>query len=221
VLRSPYLPWTILLAAAGFVLAGWGGGLFSTSQPLSGGTTDRHDDDREHYVTPAQLADAGNRARARSDLPAAVAHDGRHYTWEDLSVGKPVALVFIKSGCPCNVRFEPFYHRLELANRGAVRFFGVMDADPDAARQYVTAQNVPYPVLADPDLRIVGRLGAKNGCYLVLLDPDGGIVGVWPGCSADGMRDAGARMARLAGIDEQPLDVSGMPAALTAGCPFE
>jgi hypothetical protein len=112
------------------------------------------------------------------------------------------------------------FPRLELAYRGAVHFFGVMDAEPDTAR-YGTDQAVPYPVLTDPDLDIVRRLGAKNGCYLVLLTADGVVEAVWPGCSADGMRDASRRMARLARADERPLDVSGMPAALTAGCPFE
>ena len=56
---------------------------------------------------------------------------------------------------------------------------------------------------------------------MVLLTPGGVIDGFWPGCSADTMRQLGRRVARLAGVEERPLDVSVMPASLTTGCPFK
>jgi hypothetical protein len=55
---------------------------------------------------------------------------------------------------------------------------------------------------------------------VALVTPPGHLDTLWPGCSADMLRDLGRRLADLAGVDEQPLDTSGLPTALTGGCPF-
>jgi hypothetical protein len=54
-----------------------------------------------------------------------------------------------------------------------------------------------------------------------LLTPGGVIDGFWPGCTAATMQELGRGIARLTGIGERPLNVSGMPGPLTTGCPFE
>ena len=35
------------------------------------------------------------------------------------------------------------------------------------------------------------------------------------------MRELGRRIAELGAVTERPIDVAGMPGALTTGCPFE
>ncbi len=150
----------------------------------------------------------------------AVAQDGRRLIWDRLSEGRPVVLLFVKEGCPCNVEFEPFIRRLERLYGESVRFAGVIDAGPEAARRYAEETHVARPILADPDRRIIGRFRAENGGYIALLTPAGVIDGLWPGCSADGMKELGRRIAQLAGLEERPLDVSDMPGPLTTGCPF-
>jgi hypothetical protein len=76
-------------------------------------------------------------------------------------------------------------------------------------------------VLPDPGRRIIRRLRAQNGGYVVLLTADGVIDRFWPGCSADALTDLGRRIARLADVQERPLDVADVPGSLTTGCPFE
>lgn len=132
-----------------------------------------------------------------------------------------MVLVFVKEGCPCNVEFEPFFHRVERLYHDEARFAAVVDADVEGARAYADELEVPYPVLADPDRSIIRRFGAENGGYCALLAPDGTIEGLWPGCSSEGLGELGRRIARLAGVAERPLDTSGMPGPLTTGCPFD
>jgi hypothetical protein len=118
------------------------------------------------------------------------------------------------------VEFEPFFHRLERCYKGRVRFFGVIDGGVADARTYAEANRVPYPVLADPDRAVITRFKAENGGYVALLRPGGVVDALWPGCSAEMARELGRRISTLAGVKERPVEVSGMPPALTTGCPF-
>jgi hypothetical protein len=102
-----------------------------------------------------------------------------------------------------------------------VRFAGVIDADPAAARRYAEGNRTPYPILADPGRRIIGRCRAENGGYVALLVPPGTVESLWPGCSADMFRELGRRMAAAGGVAERPVDVADLPGAPVTGCPFE
>jgi peroxiredoxin len=173
-----------------------------------------------HYVTPTQLRASNAIVRRTIDDIVATTADGRRMDWSTLSGGYPVLLVFIKSGCPCSVEFERYFHRLYEAYRGAARFAGVIDGDQSAAARYATANAVPYPVIADPEEKLIDRFEAKNGGYAALLDSQGSVAGFWPGFSDDAMSDLGRRISRLAGIAELPIETAGLPKKLTTGCHF-
>ena len=174
----------------------------------------------KHFVTPEQLVQCGALADRRIEPFSAVAHDGARFTWPAAGGARPLVLVFIKRDCPCSVEFEPFFHRLEGRYRDVADFVGVIDSGADLARAYAVANKVPYRVLADPDRTIITRFRAKSGGYVALLGLGGGVDTLWPGCSADMMRDLGRRIAALGAAAERPIDVSGMPKVLTTGCPF-
>ncbi|AGA25841.1 peroxiredoxin family protein [Singulisphaera acidiphila] len=173
-----------------------------------------------HFVSPRQLLASNTMTdRNLADLEAK-GHDGGQRGWTELSAGQAVVFVFVKVGCPCNVEFEPFFRRVEQLYRGSVRFAAVIDGTVEEAFEYADEMKVPYPVLADPECTLIRRFGVENGGYVVLLTRDGTVNGFWPGCSADGLRDLGRRIARLVMIEERPLDISGMPGPLITGCPF-
>jgi peroxiredoxin len=153
-------------------------------------------------------------------LISLLAHDGRCRTWQELSGGHPVVVVFIKKGCPCNVEFEPFFHRLYQAYRASVHFVGVIDAGVETARQYAEDNHVPYLVLADSERALISRLRAENGAYVALVTPAEVLDTLWPGYSAEMMCELSRRIAKLAGVEEEPVDTTGLPSALTTGCPF-
>jgi hypothetical protein len=173
-----------------------------------------------HYVTPIELTECGAWTDRKVEPFSATAHDGMRFTWPGVGRARPLVLVFIKRGCPCSVEFEPLFHRLERRYRDIADFVGVIDAGADLARDYAAANKVPYRVLADPDRTIITRFQAKSGGYVALLGLSGEVDTLWPGCSADMMRELGRRIAALGAAVERPIEVSEMPKVLTTGCPY-
>jgi peroxiredoxin len=223
-LLSRYLPWTVLAAAGVLLLALWAAGTLRTiGAALPSGIAAVGEPDhvpQTHYVGPRQLAHSNAMLSQEAGDLQATAQDGRRLRWHDLSGGRPVVLVFIKDGCPCNVKVEPLFQRVEKLYPEEARFAGVIDAGTAAARRYATEQAVSHPVLADAEHELILLFGAEAGCHVVLLTPGGVIDGCWPGCSATTLQQLGRRIARLAGVAERPLDMINVPASLTTGCRF-
>jgi peroxiredoxin len=217
------MKWGVFLLLFGCVLAGW---LVIGLVHLHSGAEPRaslapRPAEREiHYATPGQLADAGARAGRRVEPFTGVDHTGRTVAFSELCEGRPLVLVFLKNGCPCNVEFEPHFQRLQQTYHDCVAFAGVIDADSGTARRYCEANRVRYPLLTDPERTIIARLRAENGGYVLLLTAEGVVGTVWPGWSAEMMQELGRKAAALAGVPERPLDVRGLPNALTTGCPY-
>jgi peroxiredoxin len=174
----------------------------------------------KHYVTPRQLTASGAMANVTVTLATASDQDGKTVNWSELVSERPVVVVFIKDGCPCNVEFEPYFHGVARAYADVVRFVGVIDGDVAAAHQYSVANRVPYPIIADSSREIIKRFHAENGAYVALVAPGGIIDTLWPGCSVEVMRELNARVARLGHIDEKTVDFTGLPNAMTTGCPY-
>jgi hypothetical protein len=181
-----------------------------------------------HYVTPRQLTDSAAVATTAVPFFTATTDRDQSFTWPLPHDRRPLLLVFIKEGCPCNVELEPFFHRLERSYADVVRIAGVIDADVRTARHYAEANATPYPILADPQRQIIHRLRAENGAYVALLALPGigvpagpTIDSLWPGCSGEMFIQMSRRIAATAGVAERPLDVSGLPSAAVTGCPFE
>jgi peroxiredoxin len=228
-LKLRYIPW-IMLAAMGMLVAVLGaiGSHRTTAATVEAGpgrgqpAVRRPDHALErHYVGPRQLADSNSMVERRAGDFRATAQDGRCLGWDELSGGRPVVLIFIKQDCPCSVEVEPFFQRVEKAYSSETRFAGVIDAGTKEAARYAVDQGVTHPVFADPGRQLIRRFRALNGCYVVLLTSTGVIDGAWPGFSSETVRHLGRRIARLAGVEERPLDVSGLPAGLTTGCRFK
>jgi hypothetical protein len=215
-----------LALGSGLVCLALGAGAFAALGALSGNHSLPPPAPRvpraaeKHYVTLRQLAESGAMARVTVALPDAVDHNGKSVDWQSLLSQRPLVVVFIKDGCPCNVDFEPYFQRLATAYPDEVGFVGVIDADVPAAKRYVDANRVRYPVIADPARAIVGTFKAENGAYVALVSRGGVVDAMWPGCSVEVMRDLNGRIARLAQVDERSVDFTGLPNAMTTGCPF-
>jgi hypothetical protein len=202
--------------AALWLLGDWGTDAASIRRPSVQGTATG-----KHYVTPTQLVEAGTFADAMVRSVSAEAHNGKVFTWPRRNKRMPLVLVFLRHNCPCSAEFEPFFHRLAGRYQDVAEFAAVIDAGPDVARAHAIANNTPYPVLANPDRAIIDRFEAKNGGYVALLRPEGTLDTLWPGYSTEMMRELGQRIAELSAVSERPIDLAGMPGALTTGCPYE
>ena len=174
----------------------------------------------KHMVTK-EMADA---SRAMVDRPAppfvASALDGDQVELAERLRRGPVILTFIKAGCPCSEAAQPFFNQLHAAYPGAA-FLGVVDVAGGPAQRWAERLRIAYPMLTDPDLKIIRAYGVENSAYVVVIDPRGRIIRHWPGFSTGMLREFGATLAALTGKAEQQLDVSEAPDQEYSGCPFD
>lgn len=173
-----------------------------------------------HRVTPVMLREAARADGADASPFAADATDGRSTSLSDLTMSRPLVLLFIQDGCPCSEAAQPFFNDLHAAYGDRVQFAGVIDGDLAAARAWAVANHVPFRILADPDLEIVKHYQVKNSAYSVLIQAGGRIETMWPGYSESMLRDLGNRLARLARTPPHPLSVSTAPTEMYSGCPY-
>ncbi|MDR3635875.1 MAG: redoxin domain-containing protein [Isosphaeraceae bacterium] len=173
-----------------------------------------------HVATPAMVKATEEMAQRSAPLFRTAASDGKTYSLADLAREGPLALFFIKDRCPCSRAAEPFFNQLDEAYGDRVRFFGIIDGDVAVAQRWGAENHVPFPILCDPELKIVREYKAENSAYTVLVARGGTIERYWPGYSAEMLREAGERLARLAGVDVKPLDLNDAPDYLYSGCPY-
>jgi peroxiredoxin len=174
----------------------------------------------KHTVTRTMLKEAGERAKrpATSFLIAGI--DGRTYSFEEMTRARPLAIVFIKDGCPCSDQAAPYFQRLQELYEGHARVVGIIDGDVEVARRWASDHKTCYPVLPDPKLEVIQAYGAKGSAYVALVAAGGKIERIWPGYSGEMLRELGGRMAALAGVPEAPFETGEAPKHLFAGCRY-
>ncbi len=173
-----------------------------------------------HRATPSMLTAARESEGKEADTFRATAADGASYTLGDLTMSRPLVLVFIKDGCPCSESAQPFLNRLHEVYGTRARFAGVIDSDAESATRWASANGVPFPLLLDPGLEIVRRYRVENSAYVVLVGAGGRVEKAWPGYSTDMLRDLGQRLSRMTGLPERLIHLAGAPGEMYSGCPY-
>ncbi|WP_165226961.1 peroxiredoxin family protein [Aquisphaera insulae] len=173
------------------------------------------------HIATAEMRSAARSMESR-EAPAfqAEADDGKSYSLRDLAGEGPLALIFIKDGCPCSVAAAPYFNRLRDDYGDRVRFFGIIDGDPPVARRWAKAHQPRFPLLSDPRLDLVHEYKVENSAYLALVARGGTIVKCWPGYSVGMLEEANAELARLAGVEAKPVNSTGAPIEMYTGCPY-
>jgi peroxiredoxin len=210
----------VILAIAGLgVFYAWARVRFETGR-VGGADIVIVEGPRKHLVTPAMLEATGKMTKQVAPSFRVEATDGQTYRLEDVTSEMPLVLIFIKDGCPCSAAAQPFFDRLSAAYIDDVRFLGVIDADVSRAKEWAKENRVPFPILADPESRIVHNYKAESSAYVALVSKEGTIEKLWPGYSAQMLNDASERLARLSGSEPRPVDTTDAPAEMTTGCPY-
>ena len=175
----------------------------------------------KHLVTP-KMAEA-SRGMVLRQAPAFTlkATDGAEHSLGELIREGPLLLTFTKIGCPCSEAAQPYFNRLASHAIRDVRVLGVIDGDLGPANLWVSKIRASYPLLLDPDLRLVRAYGVENSAYVVLVDQKGRITAHWPGYSASMLQQLGAALARLTRSAFRPIDTLDAPVELYSGCPYD
>jgi peroxiredoxin len=173
-----------------------------------------------HPVTARMTAAAGAVTGGWVASEEAIGSDGRIYALLAETADQPLVLAFIKDGCPCSEAAEPYFRQLHAAYGSRARFLGVIDGDVAVARDWSLRHATPYPVLADPDRRLVTACAAERSAYLMVAAQGGRIEKLWPGYGATMLTEVGAHLARLTGLNETALNTVGAPTEMVSGCEF-
>ncbi|WP_422927923.1 peroxiredoxin family protein [Singulisphaera sp. PoT] len=174
-----------------------------------------------HRVTPAMLESSNKMASQAAPGFDSQATDDRSYRLEALIQEGPILLAFIKDGCPCSTAAQPYFNRLHDAYGTSLKFFGVFDGSVSKAKAWAAENKVRFPILADPELKIVRAYKAENSAYVALVSKGGTIEKLWPGYSSEMLKDVSLRLARLADTDPKPIDTTDSPDEMLSGCPFD
>ena len=143
--------------------------------------------------------------------PASIAGKGRQ---------KPQFVLFILDGCPCSIDAQPIFNNFAKHWEGKVDFIGVINDDPQKGRAWVSDYRPIFPVVPDPDKKIIHAYRARQSVYCALISREGEIVEMWPGYSVDMMEEMNSKMAKEVGEKVRPFDAQYVPKERSSGCYF-
>ena len=145
---------------------------------------------------------------------------GKVLSLASLTAEKPLVLFFIDCECSCSRDAAPFLNQIQAAYGKNCTVVGVTNSGADVARAWFEQVGPQFPIIADPDLAIIGAYRAKRSVYTIVVEPGGKIVKTYPGYSAETLTELSATIARLGGVSVRPLTFEGAPKKLVSGCPF-
>jgi hypothetical protein len=135
-----------------------------------------------------------------------------------MTADKPTIAIFILPGCPCSEAYEPHTHDLFLAYGTHANIIGIVEGSIEDIQKWHQRFQTPFALISDPDHSIARSYEAKRSAYTVLITNGKTVDRLWPGYSADMLREVGTLLATTAKIPEVPIDVSDAPKSLTSGC---
>jgi peroxiredoxin len=162
----------------------------------------------------AQSWKPGDKAPAFS----AKASDGKTYSQDSLAKKGAVVLYFIKIDCPTNTEAIIYYKRLATAYKNAkISFIGVINGDKAAYDEWQKEHKVAFPVLLDPDKKIIRSYKAFRSPWTILVGKNKKIVKETPGYCTSSLEELNKLMAKAAGTKEKKCDFSGAPGDMRYG----
>ncbi len=175
---------------------------------------------KKHLATERMIATSEKAAGTTAPDFETTANDGKTYRLSEMVAKGPVVLVFIKDGCPCSRSADVFLQRMHTAGRGWVPFYGVIDGGEAVAERWAEETSTVFPILADPEKKIIQTFGAENSAYVAFIGPDGAIEKLWAGYSETMLKELADRMKPWVKPGLEPFNVADAPAELYAGCAY-
>lgn len=140
------------------------------------------------------------------------ASDGKTHSLASLRrTGKPTVLYFIGNTCPVNAQAVKYYVRVANAYKGKVNFVGVIDTNKAGYDQWQRRFKVPFPVIFDPEMKIIQAYKAERSPWTIMINAQGRITHEWPGYSVGEINELSQAIARANKMTAARIDTSGAP----------
>lgn len=143
--------------------------------------------------------------------------DGRTYTTATLAA-RPTVMVFLSHGCPHNPKSISDFNRWRTQLGQTVQFVGVLNANAATARSYARELKVNFPVLADPDRKLIDWAGATHSLdFAVLSARRGQLLKRWNGIQRSWIVEA-TNLLRRNGAPNVRITERSFTSARASGC---
>ncbi len=141
------------------------------------------------------------------NLPRLTTVDGQVYQFPQEATTQQMIIYFHTDCRYCHLDL-PLWHKIYA--QAAARNINVVaiteETDLRAVATFVTANQIPFPVLLDPERQLLGQLRASVTPTKVLLSSDQRVLQIWRGLTTQQSGDeAIGSMAAILGIDPQTL----------------
>lgn len=131
----------------------------------------------------------------------------------------PYILYFVKIGCPINEPLVQYFNEVGSAYEG-VQFYGVIDGNQAEFERWNRSHSVDFPMILDPDMRLIRSFDAEASPWVVVVDENGGFGRIDPGTSQSRLMSLNEFSARTAQVPMKKIDFSGVSERDTFGCRF-
>ncbi len=147
------------------------------------------------------------------------ASDGNTYSQASL-VKKDTVVVFFSNGCPHNPKAAPDMNKLKAIFGSKVSIVGMSNLNATEAKAYANELNLKFPLLADPDGKIIEKFGATHSLdFALVCSKDKKIGKLWNGYSRTIIGELFAEIKHHGGPAIK-ADLSSFPTGRQSGCGF-
>jgi len=150
-----------------------------------------------------------------------VSYENKTYDLSQMLKKGPVILYFINYTCPCNIEAAPYVNQLYKAYGNSVQFIGVANADKKTAQTWAKENKAEFPILLDPNYKIIKDYQAPSSPTLILVSSDQQIVTKWCGYSKSTFEDMNSTIAKHIRTEPAKLNLENASERLQCGCPFD
>lgn len=107
--------------------------------------------------------------------------DGTPVDLDSIAGGRPLLVQFAATWCStCRDQEQALAAMTQRYGDHLAIAIVTGDEDPADIAEYLDGRDLPYPVIADPDLKIWRAFAVTEPPTTALIDADGGLVRVWP-----------------------------------------
>ncbi len=142
---------------------------------------------------------------------SAAGSDGKTHTLASLTKDGPVHLYFIKIGCPVNHRAAPFVNKLDKAYGNKSRVVGVINGSAADAKAWAKEYGTKFPILADPDLKIIHAYHADHSPWVVSVGKDKKVTKAISESSSVNLKGLNERVAKGLNAKLVAISFDGAP----------
>ena len=137
--------------------------------------------------------------------------DGKTYSLDGVTKGGAAYLYFIKKDCPINARAVTFYNQLYKAYGPSTPILGVFNGTADEYNAYQKAHAMPFPVVLDPDQKIISDYKAERSPWVVEVKGDQLVGRIWKGYDQEFLGQISQALADATKAPLAKIDFSSAP----------